>query len=86
MHFGYLYIDKTFLKQPVLKILLYFVFTMNQEQFLNLPGILATEKLAQIIIISMGAHTAHFTDFGVHLVVQPKYRHFFRMALEPSPE
>src|SRR5690606_35609544 len=77
MLFGYLHIQKAFLQQAVPEVLLHIILTMNKKQRFYFPRILAGKELAQIFIITVYAHTADGSNFGIHLMINPKNSYFF---------
>src|SRR5690606_5077885 len=77
MLFGYLHIQKAFLQQAVPEVLLHIILTMNKKQRFYFPRILAGKELAQIFIITVCAHAADGTNFGIHLMIYSENSHFF---------
>src|SRR5437867_137211 len=68
MPFRYLNIQETLFQQPIPENRLHFIFTVYQEQFLYCTRILAGQPLAQIFIITVGAHGTDNAYIGLYLI------------------
>src|ERR1700743_3050838 len=84
MQFGYLDVGKSFLQQPLLKCLLYLVFSVYDKKRFYFGRVLAGEELAEVVIIPVCAHAADTADFRVDFVEDAEDMDFLGSCHQPA--
>ena len=73
----YLHVGKSFMDQSIPECLLYLIFPVDDKELGYLFWVLAGEELAEVFVISMGAHAADAAYLGVDLMEDAEDMDFF---------